>query len=196
MAAVTLARIHGMMRNNADAINDLSASSMSQGMSYNFMILEDTTAGDLDYFQKRIASRKAAILRDYEEIKKRLEYGEYLKKELAKANVKYGIADKLLHASWLRRRLDKLNEINEYIKANADSQFSPVKDVNYYKSAFTENNRTFNLTLYAFESSDLNRSVMEINALKKEMRDVDDEIASLNQSSTHELMSFEEFTGK
>lgn len=193
MLEVNLSRVHSMIKVYADKLRSRREELSTSRKSFSFDILATTTDGDLRSFQEKIAKRKSkndAILGECLKIQA---YIAYLKKTIEDGNINFGIGAKLLKANYLSREIDLLLEYREMAWAGLDQSPAEIKDTDYYKTSFTENNKVYSLTLYMYDDSDLDQISSRIAELKNELVAANDEIASLNQTKIARIKEFDEF---
>ena len=196
MLEVNLSRAHSMIKVYAEKLRFRREELEKSRKSFAFSILATTTDKDLREFQERIEKRKAKNDAILEECLKIQAYIAYLKKTIEDGNVNFGIGAKLLKAAYLSREIDLLTDYREMARMGLDPSPEPIKDTDYYKTSFTENNKVYSLSLYMYDESDMDQISSRIAELKNELVAANDEIASLNQTKVAKIKEFDEFQKK
>ena len=196
MLEVNLSRVHSMIKVYADKLRSRRDELEKSKKLFVFEILATTTDNDLREFREKIARRKEKNETLLENCLKIQAYIAYLKKIIEEGNISFGIDRKLLKANFLSRRIELMTEYGEMAREGEDQSPAEIKNTDYYKTSFTENNKVYPLTLYMYDESDLDRIASRVSELKGELIAINDQIASLNQTKSVKIMEFGEFEEK
>lgn len=194
MRKVNLSRLHVIIRNAIADARELVMELAQSRTTQTLRIFERTTEEDLKKFEKKCADIKQEFYGKAKDLEKRERYIEYLKTILDEANRKYGITLLLLKSSCIERRLARLQAIKTVCLASRD--ITDVKDIqspDFYKSAFTENTRIYDVQVTLFNGSDYRTACEEYDATQAESRRIQDETASINQSKFVTIKDYDEF---
>lgn len=193
MPKVNLSRIHHIIKNHNDDIVRLSNRISNLKLKFTFTIYTNTTQNDFCAFKDRLHQKKEELLKLQAEIEQNLKYIEYLKNTLSKANQNSGI-DKLLNKnSLLSRKIRILKDLAERLEYDENQDIEIIKEVDFYKSAFTEQNKSYNLNMNIFTEKEQLSYQHELTDLIRQQQKLNDDIASLNQASKVEIMDFDNF---
>lgn len=188
-----LSRIHHIIKSSTEEFNQISAQMEQTPLQYTFKIFEKTQEEDFEHFKAQLAKRK----KEFENLRRRtdklIKYIEYLRNLLAEANEKYGINAKLAKASSLGRKLRQAQTLIAMVEGQHAQQMEPVQKVDFYKTAYTEQVKVYELPVYVFTEDDLDKLRKEHKKLLLRQQEVNDEIAGLNQTHSLEIETFEEF---
>ena len=193
MIDINLSRIHHLIKNLNDENGRINERLCSMKLSFSFTIYEKTREEDFDLFKKRLAERKDEFFKLSHKLRVNLLYLTYLKDVLAKENHKAGI-DLLMNKS--ASLTSGIRYLRDFLLAfdNADNQdIEIIKDVEFYKSAFTEQSKSYNLPVYLFDEKEILAFRNKLNDLILEQQQVNDEIAARNQSNKAKVQKLETF---
>lgn len=197
MITVNLSKIHKMIQDNNSQLKLIIRTELNPKFKYinKFKILEKTTDEDLNEFITQIDERRKKSIHNLDEGIKIIDYIEYLKTKLETLNVETGINHLLDEVKFINRRIDYYNTILSDIKMNSytDSFERNFKNVDYYKSAFTETNKLYELDILTFIDENIEFLENSIKDYKKKLIKINDDIALKNQTTTTDIMSFDEF---
>jgi len=198
MITVNLSRIHKMIQDNNYQFKSIFRNELNSKFKYinKFKILEKTTDVDLAEFINQIDERRNKTIRNLDEGIKIIDYIEYLKSKLETMNVETGINHLLDEAKFINRRITYYETILNEIKMNlynTDSFTRNFKSVDYYKSAFTETNKSYELDILTFIDENIEFLENAIKDYRKKLVKVNDDIALKNQTTTIDIMTFDEF---
>lgn len=196
MLSVNLSRIHNMIKNAGDSISQMQNDISACKLLYSFNILQGTKDEDLDEFKNKINKKKLQLLSRMEKMSRLLDYIEYLRGVLAEQNVRHGIEPMLLREKAIRRKLDTLIKARWAIIQDCINDVETCMPVDYYKTSFTDSCKSYALEIPMFNDADIEKFVKERDSLENTLRTVNDEIATLNQTTVVEVMSFEEFAAQ
>lgn len=196
MLEVNLSRIHAMITACRSEEAALKERLEADATSFTFTVFEKSTDADLDAFLANVEKRKAGMFQLMTKIEQRIAYRAYLKETLEEANRAHGIAKKLLQAAFLERRLSFLKDMAERMGRVCSDDMTGLQKVGYYKSAFTDDMKTYALQVRVFSRRDAERARSEAAAVRAEGLALQDEIAALNQSVTVRVLDFEEFAAR
>lgn len=164
-----------------------------QPLKHDFKIYELSAEADFTYFREQLAKTAAAQTEQLNDLLKMLDYCEYLKNLIADANAKIGINAKLTRVNTLTKQIRFYEDYTALVRSDHESNLEPVKNVEFYKSALTDQIRVYNLPVYLYNEETLKQFEARLNALKTELQSLNDQIAGLNQKNTIEIHTFEEF---
>lgn len=190
---VNLSRAHHMIERCNEQVIRLSQKLAAISLKYDFKILMASTNEDLAGFRSRLDKLAQDRAAQQDKLLKLFNYIEYLKMRLAEANAACGITAKLTRLNTLTRQIRAYEDFVNLVRLDYDNGLDPVKDVDFYKSAFTEDTRSYSLTLYLYDESSLKGFEERLGAMRRERQSLDDQIASLNQKNNIEIQAFEEF---
>lgn len=198
MITVNLSRIHKMIQDNNYQFKSIFRNELNSKFKYinKFKILEKTTDIDLVEFIDQIDERRNKTIRNLDEGIKIIDYTEYLKTKLETMNVETGINHLLDEVKFINRRISYYETILNEIKMNSyntDSFTRNFKSVDYYKSAFTETNKSYELDILTFIDENIEFLENAIKDYRKKLVKVNDDIALKNQTTTIDIMTFDEF---
>ncbi|MDE5831887.1 MAG: hypothetical protein K2H64_02700 [Desulfovibrio sp.] len=196
MPEVNLSRIHSLIKIHSGALRELRQELADSRKVFDFEIFAATTDADLREFQEKIAKKKAKSDEALARCLKTQAYIAYLKKIAEDANIRFGIGAKLLKAGFIQREIEILEEFCSVAGDSAAEFPAIIKNTDYYKTSFTENNKIYILRLHMYDGADLDRTRARIAELKNSLASVNDEIASLNQARTVTILAFDEFNEK
>lgn len=185
-----------MIRNAANEINQIQSDLSSVKGVYTLSILRATTEEDLEEFKNRIKSHKESVLAKKQRLELCLDYIAYLKGMLDSENSRNGISEKLQGISSLQRKENELASFAATVSAFCAQEWQFKRSVDYYKSAFTEEKPFYELSLHLFNADYMGELRKERDALRTQRQSLEDELSSLNQNLTVEIMSIEEFAEK
>lgn len=194
MLEVNLSRVHHMISDYNGELSELIGGLRKASLKYIFRIYEGSTEGDYKNFEAQLLKRK----KDYEyclaRMKNIMAYMEYLKKAINNANQTSGIGDKLIEASFLKRRISICKDFADSVGENISTSMNAPKSVDFYKSTFTDQAKMFDLYAYLFSEDDWRAMRGQIEDMTSQYRALNDEIATLNQKTVVKIKSFEEFS--
>lgn len=193
MIEVNLSRIHNMIQTSNYSIQQIKDSLEDGRTKFVLKIMENTTNADQKAFISSIDTKKHRMEAAFQKCLDILSYIEYLKVNLSEGNAKYGISDKLLAASCLDNRLRLLKDILHIKKNGCNEDVNQIQGVDYYKSAFTDYNKIFELEVFMFKDTDVEKMQNEIDRTQNSLDVLKDEIATLNQTKTLSIMTLDEF---
>lgn len=193
MLQVNLSRIHNMIRNCGNHIRQIQSDIAASKGVFTLNIFRATSDADLAEFQKRLAFRRSSILKKKKELELRLDYLTYLKAALDRENSKHGITEKLQQLDAIQRKQAELARYQEAVLPFCAEEWQYERSVDYYKSTFTEEKPTFTLSEYLFNADYPGELRKARDELEMRRQTLDDELASLNQTVTVEIMAFTEF---
>lgn len=196
MLSVNLSRIHNMIKNAGESVSQLQNAISAHKLLYSFNILQGTKDEDLEAYKNKINKKKRELLSSMEKMSRLLDYIEYLRGILAGQNARHGIEQLLLREKALRRKLDSLSKARCAIIQDCCNEVEECMPVDYYKTSFTDSCKSYSLEIPMFNDADIEKFARERDSLENSLRSVNDEIASLNQTTTVEVMSFEEFAAQ
>ncbi len=197
---VNLSRIHSMLKNYgelAGAQHDEAVQPIyrSNGI-FTIRIFEGTTDADIANFQKKVAEKKAQIVELLELTRNLTAYCAYLRGELDKGNSSSGVSEKLLELGNLQRKIANLLKIRSTMLQSCSGNLDPVRDANYYKTSFTDKQRTYDLGVKLFSDQDVKTIETEVETLRQQETSLKDSIALTNQTTMVDILSYEEFLAK
>lgn len=196
MLKVNLSRIHSMMKQLAADIRakrNQAMNALAGGGEFAFKILEGTTDADLAAFMARIEARKQRIADIFLATRQITAYEAYLRKALDTANSRHGVSDKLLELGCIQKEIANLASIRDIILMSCSEDFDPVKGADYYKTSFTDTQKTYEFSVRIFSEKDLAAVEHEIGIKEQEVNALKDQIAVINQTTMVEILSFEDF---
>lgn len=193
MQQITLSRLQHTIRDWNDRFSESVSQMDSFELSYNFRIFSLTTQEDFAAFLDKADKRKKADLAFLARLKTMLAYISYLRDVLNDANQKFGISQKLVQATSLGRQASYLEQFINLVSARHASGFEQIKDVDFYKSVYTEDTKYYDLTVFLFAEADLAELRKQMQDLTDERQRLNDNIATLNQTHTVSIKSFDEF---
>ena len=197
---VNLSRIHSMLKNYGEmtgARHDEALQPIYRANgTFTFRIFESTTDADIAVFQKKVAEKKAQIEELLKLTRNLTAYRAYLREELDKGNSQSGVAKKLLELGNLQMKITNLLKIRSTMLQSCSAGLDPVRDANYYKTSFTDKQRTYDLGVKLFSDQDVKTIETEIEELRKQETIQKDAIALTNQTTMVEILSYEEFLAK
>lgn len=196
MVEVNLSRIHAMITACRSEEAALTERLETDATSFTFTVFEKSTDADLDAFLGNVEKRRDGMFRLIAKIEQRIAYRAYLKETLEEANRAHGIAKKLLQAAFLERRLSFLKGVADRLARVCSDDMTGQQKVDYYKSAFTGEMKTYALQVRVFSRRDAERARAEAAACRAEELALQDAIAALNQSVTVRVLDFEEFAAR
>lgn len=191
-----LSRIHHIIKYSIEEFVGLSNRICNMRLEFNFSVLEKTEEADFHHFLEKLAKRRQEYYALSRKMDKLLAYADYLKMEIAAANEKYGIGALLARASSLGRKIRHLENVLELVREKHALDLSPIMPMDYYKSAFTERERSYSLAVYLFDENDLEDLRREHRKLLDDQQAINDKIAELNQSNILDILTFDEFAEK
>lgn len=194
MKKVNLSRLNNMIR---DEIADLSERKVRLCLfdpSLSTTIFEKSENSAIIKFKAELSTKAQAYRKLDEECYTREEYIGYLKAQLDRANHKYGVTTMLAEANVVRNRIARLTEMRSHLTSfDHLENTASVKDVDYYKSAFTENERTYTLKATAFDvNEEYDALSRRIEEEKTALREIMDRIASVNQTKFVQVRELDE----
>lgn len=194
MKKVNLSRIHHIIKDYNEEISRINDQLFcSTNTSYEFKIFEQTSENDYVTFKSKITERRAAFKNDLLKIQRMMDYIEYLKNILAGANQKKGIDSMLSHAAILNRKINLHKNFVQIIHVSHADSLQPIREVNFYKTTFTDTEKTYSLEVPIFNEEDLPEARKKLDEIINEANELNDSIASLNQKTELEIKTFEEF---
>lgn len=184
---VNLSRIHSMIKNiNADiSMQMLQLGNTSY--TFTFPILQKTTEADFNRFKDGISKKKDEFFAFDAKIESMLDYVTYLKTTLDAANYRHGISAKLLELNRLKSKLARKRELCEFVKDGASSSLVQIKDVDFYKTTYTDTVKSYDLLLMLFTQEDVAAYKIKTAGLEKAIHQLEDNIAELNQTTFVEI---------
>ena len=188
-----LSRIHHMAKSTIEEYYRIADRLGNMDLSFQFQVFEKTVEADFDAFRSQLAKRKEEYHGLTKRMRKLLAYADYLKILLAGANEDYGISARLTRLASLGREITQLQNFIAEVGSSHSQGINPVQPVDFYKSAFTDQSRIFNLTVFLFDEKDLEAMRTELHRLLTKRQTLNDEIATLNQDNKLQIMSFDEF---
>lgn len=196
MTNVNLSRIHNMIATGKQDLAALASRLDEVRDRFVFKIFENTTDADLAAFREKVALQRALFGDLLKKMRTIQDYLEYLKNRLAEGNKKFGVDKKLLEETGLRQKFNLEQRIFERIRKSRNNQLDEIKDVSYYKTAFTDAVKYYDLDIYMFDGNDYQKTLDKLDDLKKKIDQANDEIATLNQTCTMEIMTLDEFAAQ
>lgn len=191
-----LSRIHHLIKNTLEEFDRISNRIYAMRLEFNFQVFEKTEEADFQQFCERLAKRRQEYTGLRKRMKKLLDYSDYLKMKLAAANEKYGISARLTRVASLGRQIRHQSGLLSLVREKHALDLEPACPMDVYKSSFTEKERIFNLPVYLFNEKDLEDMRAEYRRLLKEQQAINDDVATLNQTHSLEILTFEEFSEK
>lgn len=192
-----LSRIHSLISQAASDTRRLmeeAAKPMeANGPDFIMPVLESTTDEDIKGFLYRLGGKKAQIKEALQKCRALLEYSFYLRDKLDEANRASGVAVKLLELNNIKKKLAHLYKVRQIISMSCSQGLQPLKSADYYKASFTDKLRVYDLALKMFAEDDYSAIQHEINEAERASFSVSNEIAFINQTTTLEILDFEEF---
>lgn len=152
-------------------------------------LYEKTDNADMKVFSEKARRLREHFFRLVEQLRKQEEYIAYLRKVREEANIKSGVTWKLQQKLALEERIANQRIICQIAKDNTpyssveSVEMNELKDAAYYKSSFTENSKTCDLSITALTQSDLQELGKNLQDYQAQWRICADELASLNQET-------------
>lgn len=194
MKKVNLSRIHTMIRNEFSDLRALQLQLGQRGPTRTLRIFERTDEDDLNLFKQELHELRTEFYASVAELDKHERYIEYLKTVLDDANRKNGVTLLLLKENCLRNKLQRLEELKNLVRPQPDGiTLDTIKPADYYKSAYTEDSRIFDLYVQVLDNRDYQKICREYEAARDEHRAMLDQIATINQSKFVNIQEFAEF---
>lgn len=194
---VNLSRIHNMLKQLAADVRDRHSQAMRPlaggSGTFSFRIFEGTSDSDIAAFMDKLKNKKQQTEGLFQITRQIMSYCGYLRRQLDAANREKGVADKLLELGILQKETANLAKIRDTMEMSCSEDFDPVKGVDYYKTSFTDTQKTYELSVKLFSEKDISSMEKEIEEREKAANALKDEIAFLNQTTVIEILSFEEF---
>lgn len=194
MIKVNLSRIHSMIKNYTNDCNALGAAIINNNLrSYSFKIFEKTNDSDLLKVQNHISTKVADFNDSVKKCTMYLKYTMYLKNILESKNAQYSISKKLNEISFLNRERILYKNIYNMLQDRVDSQDEEIKNVEFYKSVYTDDCKIYTLNLNYFSKKDLESFKNKLDMLDKKLKELNDDVALLNQTKFVNILEFDEF---
>ena len=190
---VNLSRAHHMAKSAIEEYYRLSERLGSMRTEFVFRIFEKTQESDYESFCRQLAKRKEEYRGLVKKMRNLLGYSDYLKISLARANEELGINARLCRLASLGREIAQLQSFIGKLEASHAPGLEAVQQVDYYKSAFTEQNRIFDLAVYLYDENDLSAFRAELRKLLAKRQTLNDELATINQNNILSVMTLDEF---
>lgn len=197
---VNISRLHNMLEQiNSDVttkqkqINEVFAGHPYNEFAFTFPILLGTTDDDLQKFLSNIDKKRSQVLDIITQIRSLLKYRKYIREILTEQNAKSGVSNKLMQVSILQKEKCIIEQLKRSIASASSSGLDEIKNVSYYKSSFTDDNKSYDLKIYAFQPSDVVEFTKEIEDKEREIQSLNNEIAFTNQTTVCEISSFEDY---
>lgn len=196
---VNISRLHNIMEQISDDISSKEdqIKEILKAFPYDgyieFPILEATSDTDLLNFQKNLHKKNCEVKNLFSQIEDLLKYRKYIKEMLSHFNNEKGILDRLLHVSILQKEKNIYSSWKNSVQRVASSEFDEIKKVDYYKSSFTNDNKVYSLKLKLFNQSDVEEISKKLETIDKQIQDLNNQIAFINQTTICEISSFEEY---
>lgn len=198
MLKVNLSRLDSMIRVQQQEKQESLARLNALQFAVYGRIYPGTDNDDLKKFAAKARSQRERFFELADKLARQEEYIAYLRKMREQANIQCGVSEKLQQKAALEERVMSLRNICQLARDNTpfsstDSvEADDLKDAEYYKSAFTETSRTFDLTITILQQSDLRDLGRKLERAQGQLRRCGDELASLNQETMIEIRQFEE----
>lgn len=193
MPEITLSRLQHTIKDWNDQFYSSTNQFNSMDLSYVYRIFSMTSQEDYNCFLEKINKRKKSELALLDKLKNMLNYIGYLKDVLNEANQKLGISQKLVRADLLNREISCLDDFISHVQGEHFSGLVQIEDVDFYKSAFTEQLKYYDQRVYLFSTDDLEALKDRKRNLIAERQQLNDMIATLNQTHTVSIKSIDEF---
>lgn len=195
MIQVNLSRVHSMIKETRSAINsernELNRLNLS---SFYFKIFEKTKNEDLKSVIKTMKNDVKDFEKRIELIKMRFEYVATLKNVLEHANAENGINSLLTTISFLREKVELYKWILNFVSSRTgEINENTVEDVEFYKSAFTADNKIYSLELRYFNKEDVELIRSKVKEYENSLVSMNNILASKNQSTLVDVYEFDEF---
>lgn len=195
MFQVNLSRVHSMIKETRNIINsernEVNKLNLS---SFYFKIFEKTKNEDLKGVMKTMKEDVKDFEKRIESIRMRIEYVGALKGILEKANAENGINSLLSTISFMREELDLYNRVLNFVSSKTkEINENMVEDVEFYKSAFTADNKTYSLELRYFDKKDVEYIRSKVKEYETTLASMNNILATKNQSILVDVYDFDEF---
>lgn len=195
-----LSRIHALITQTAVDIRRMLEEARqpleTNGRDFIIPVLESTTEADIRGFMERIGDKRIRIMDSLQKCRHLLEYSFYLRRELDTANRASGVADMLLELNNIKKLLSHMYSTRQIISLSCSQGLQELKNADYYKAAFTDSQKVYDLPVRMFGEADYSAIQEEINRTEKQSFEISNEIAYLNQTTVIEILSLEEFPQK
>ncbi|MBD5641958.1 MAG: hypothetical protein HDQ91_06030 [Desulfovibrio sp.] len=201
MLKVNLSRLDSMIRVQQQERQDTLAKINSLQFAVYGRIYAKTDNGDMEKFAAKARSQRERFFGLAAKLARQDDYIAYLRKLREEANIRSGVSRKLQEKAALEEKIAGLRAISQIAAANTpfssmDSvEVDNLKNADFYKSAFTESSRIFDLTITVLLQADLCDLSQKLEALQARLRSCADELASLNQETLVEIEQFETVAG-
>lgn len=198
MLKVNLSRLDSMIRVQQQEKQETLAKLNGLQFVVYGRIYPGTDNEDLKKIAAKARSQRERFIEMVGKLERQEEYIAYLRKMREQANIQYGVSEKLQQKAALEEKVVSLRNIYRLVRDNTpfsstDSiEADDLKDADYYKSAFTETSRTFDLTITILQQSDLRDLARKLDRVQAQLRRCGDELASLNQETIVAIRQFEE----
>lgn len=195
MAKTTLSKIHALIQNHSEEINRLWININVLKNTFSYRIFEKTTQADLDAIKEKLRAENKKFYDMLAEIRKHSDYIAYLKSELQKGNNRHGVSELLLAVKNTDKRINIIHSAMEKVvtRSSAFINIDNVHAVDFYQSAFTENNRTYDLVISAFPTDAALPFQQELEREEKKIRELKDSIAAINQTRSVNIADYADF---
>lgn len=194
MKKINLSRLHVIIRNEISDSRELLTNLQAEEMVRATKIFEATTEEDLINFKNDCRKQKEKYYARVAELEKHERYIEYLKTILDEANRKNGIPLLLLKDGCLQRKLQRLGIMKDISRPPMNTPNAQrIKTADYYKSAFTGDQKIYDLEVTLLDESDYKTATREYEAVLQESRKIQDETAAINQAKFVTIKEFDEF---
>lgn len=187
---VTLSGLHSLIKTHSEEADRLWQRARNIESTFSFRIFEKTTEEQLVDEQKRMIERRNQFIGLCQDSLLHSAYVGYLKTMLQKANNRNGIAELLQKVKDAAKRRDQLRSILAFAMSGA-TPFEAIQDVATYKSAFTSENRTYNVTASIFSSKDVEKMKEMIDEAERAIVELNHSIALMNQTKRVSIADFD-----
>lgn len=184
---VNLSRIHNMIKIVTSDITLQMAQLRSAPGAFTFSIFQKTTEADFALFKSGVARKRDEFYAFAAKIENMLDYITYLKTTLDQANSRHGVSARLLQLNSLKSKLARKKEICLFVKNGAGSSLEQIKDVDFYKTTYTDTVKFYDLPLQLFTQADVAAAQKDVARLETAIRQLEDDIAELNQTTFVEI---------
>lgn len=195
MLKVNLSRIANLIKLAREDLQEFASRLDALDQEPELKIFQATTEADMDRFRQKCADYRRDFFALAYEKAGVARYIAFLRKTLDSANVEYGVSSML-------QQMNALQAIRESAQATlstmqrVDSRtesYVEIKSADFYKSAYTPDNRIYSLGVSIFSPEDIRSQQKEVTELTTRIRQLADELAEINQTRFVEIPSREEF---